>query len=59
MKLGEIKNIGVLGAGLMGHGIAQVFGLKGYRINLFDNDQRMLKSAPNRIQKNLQAFGRR
>ena len=56
MKLGEIKNVGVLGAGLMGHGIAQVFGLKGYRVNLFDNDQRMLKSAPNRIQKNLQVF---
>ena len=56
MNLGEIKNVGVLGAGLMGHGIAQVFGLKGYRVNLFDNDQRMLKSAPNRIQKNLQVF---
>ena len=56
MKLEEIKNIGVLGAGLMGHGIAQVFGFKRYRVNLFDNDQRMLKSAPNRIQKNLQVF---
>jgi 3-hydroxybutyryl-CoA dehydrogenase len=56
MKLEEIKNVGVLGAGLMGHGIAQIFGLKGYRVNLFDNDQRMLKSAPNRIQKNLQVF---
>ena len=28
MKPEEIKNIGVLDAGLMGHGIAQVFGFK-------------------------------
>ena len=56
MKLEEIKNVDIIGAGLMGHGIAQVFGLNGYRVNLFNNDQRMLKSAPNRIQKNLQVF---
>jgi len=56
MKLEEIKNVGVVGAGLMGHGIAQVFGSKGYRVNLFDKDQGMLESAPNRIRKNLQVF---
>lgn len=56
MKLEETKNVGVVGAGLMGHGIAQVFGSKGYRVNLFDKDQGMLESAPNRIRKNLQVF---
>ena len=56
MNVEDIKNVGVLGAGLMGHGIAQVFGSKGYRVNLFDKDQKMLESAPGRIRKNLQVF---
>jgi 3-hydroxybutyryl-CoA dehydrogenase len=56
MKVEDIENVGVLGAGLMGHGIAQVFGSKGYGVNLFDKDQRMLESAPGRIRKNLQVF---
>lgn len=56
MKLEEIRNVGVVGAGLMGHGIAQVFGSQGYGVNLFDNDQGMLESAPGRIRKNLQVF---
>lgn len=30
------KKMGVVGAGLMGHGIAQVFGMKGYKVNLYD-----------------------
>ena len=34
MKVEEIRNIGVIGAGLMGHGIAQVFALKGYKVKL-------------------------
>jgi len=56
MKQEEIKNVGVVGAGLMGHGIAQVFGSKGYRVSIFDKDQKVLESAPNRIRKNLQVF---
>jgi 3-hydroxyacyl-CoA dehydrogenase len=56
MKVEGIRTIGIVGAGLMGHGIAQVFGIKGYRINLYDKDQEVLESAPSRIRKNLQAF---
>lgn len=56
MKVERIRNIGVVGAGLMGHGIAQVFGARGYRINLYDKDHGVLKNAPSRIRKNLQAF---
>jgi 3-hydroxybutyryl-CoA dehydrogenase len=56
MKVEGIKNVGVVGAGLMGHGIAQVFGSRGYRVNLYDKDQMMLESAPGRILKNLQVF---
>jgi 3-hydroxybutyryl-CoA dehydrogenase len=51
-----IKNVGIVGAGLMGHGIAQVFGSKGYKVSLFDKDKGMLESALDRIRKNLQVF---
>ena len=56
MKVEEIRNIGVIGAGLMGHGIAQVFAIKGYKVKLFDNDSGVLKSAPERIGNNLQTL---
>ncbi|MCD6445656.1 hypothetical protein J7L49_02585 [Candidatus Bathyarchaeota archaeon] len=32
----EIKRVAVIGAGMMGHGIAQVFAMKGYEVNLLD-----------------------
>ncbi len=56
MKVEEIKSVGVVGAGLMGHGIAQVFGVKGYRVNLYDRDPGILASAPGKIRENLQSF---
>jgi 3-hydroxyacyl-CoA dehydrogenase len=42
MKAEEIKAVGIVGAGLMGHGIAQVFGIKGYQVNLYDKDPGIL-----------------
>ena len=56
MEAEEIKAIGIVGAGLMGHGIAQVFGMKGYRVNLYDKDPGTLKDAPGKIRENLQLF---
>jgi 3-hydroxyacyl-CoA dehydrogenase len=56
MKAEEIKAVGIVGAGLMGHGIAQVFGIKGYRVNLYDKDSGILKEAPGKIRENLQLF---
>ncbi len=56
LKVEEIRNIGVIGAGLMGHGIAQVFALKGYKVKLFDNDSRVLETAPEKIRNNLKTF---
>ncbi len=52
----EIKTVGVLGAGLMGHGIAQEFARRNYRVRLFDTDAKVLEAAPERIRKNLQTF---
>jgi hypothetical protein len=40
------------GAGLMGHGIAQVFASAGFRVNLFDADTASLKTAKDRIANN-------
>jgi len=56
LKVEEIRNVGVIGAGLMGHGIAQVFAIKGYKVKLFDNDSGVLKNAPERIGNNLQTL---
>jgi 3-hydroxyacyl-CoA dehydrogenase len=56
LKVEEIRTIGVIGAGLMGHGIAQVFALRGYKVKLFDNDPKVLQSAPKKIHNNLQTL---
>jgi 3-hydroxybutyryl-CoA dehydrogenase len=56
VKVEEIKTVGIVGAGLMGHGIAQVFGIKGYRVNLYDKAPGILESAPGKIRANLQLF---
>ncbi len=56
LNVSDIRAIGVIGAGLMGHGIAQVFALKGFGVKLFDNDPRVLASAPERIRNNLRTL---
>lgn len=54
MNVGEIGQIAVVGAGLMGHGIAQEFALAGYEVHLHDLSDDLLESALARIQSNLQ-----
>jgi len=49
----EIKKICVLGAGLMGNGIAQVCAQAGYSVTLRDIEQRFVDSGMNMIKKNL------
>lgn len=56
MKAHDIDKVGIIGAGLMGHGIAQIFAMNGYKVNVFDTDIKVLKSVPERIYKNLQVF---
>lgn len=48
-----IKNIAVIGAGFMGHGIAQVFAVKGYSVSLMDIKEELLKKAIENIRANL------
>ena len=45
--------IGVLGAGLMGHGIAQVFALHGHEVRIYDPSAAALESVRARIAANL------
>jgi 3-hydroxybutyryl-CoA dehydrogenase len=56
MDLDSIKHVAVIGAGLMGHGIAQIFGHEGYQVTVYDLNQDVLKAVPERIQRNLQVF---
>jgi 3-hydroxybutyryl-CoA dehydrogenase len=49
--------IAVIGAGLMGHGIAQVFALAGHDITIYDPVMASLDTAKARILTNLRALG--
>jgi len=49
--------IAVVGAGLMGHGIAQVFALAGHDVTITDTDAPTLASAKDRILANLRDLG--
>ncbi len=51
--MAEIKKVGVLGAGLMGHGIAQVAAQAGYEVVLRDLDDATLAKGIAKIEKQL------
>jgi len=51
--MAEIKKVGVLGAGLMGHGIAQVSAQSGYEVVLREVDDAALAKGLGRIEKGL------
>lgn len=53
MTLDEISHIAVIGAGLMGHGIAQEFATAGYTVHLHDITDEKLGTAQAQIEKNL------
>jgi len=50
----QIKNVGVIGAGTMGNGIAHVFARSGYNVTLVDVEQRFLDRGLQTISKNLE-----
>jgi 3-hydroxybutyryl-CoA dehydrogenase len=51
--MAEIKRVGVLGAGLMGHGIAQVSATAGYEVVLREVDDAKLQKGLGKIEKQL------
>ncbi len=50
----EIKEISVIGAGVMGHGIAEVLALSGYKVKVFDAYPEALKKGESLIGKSLE-----
>jgi len=56
MKLSQIKQVAVIGAGIMGHGFAQIFAQKEYPVFLYDLDGTILAKALQRIEINLDTF---
>lgn len=48
-----MKNVSVIGAGTMGNGIAHVFAMKGYQVQLIDISETALEKAVATINKNL------
>ncbi len=56
--MSEITQVAVIGAGLMGHGIAQVFASAGHPVTLTDASASTLGQAPARIARNLQQLDR-
>lgn len=51
--MSKINDIAVIGAGLMGHGIAQIFAANGYQVSLFDLEEPILSKALEGIRSNL------
>ncbi len=56
MNLSQIKNIVVVGSGIMGHGIGQTFALGGYEVTLIDISEALLNKAVQQIRSNLSTF---
>ena len=54
MKVDDVQKIAVVGAGLMGHGIAQEFALAGYPVGLNDLNDDLLRNAGIRIRDNFE-----
>jgi len=54
--MGEIERVAVIGAGIMGHGIAQNFARYGYETMLYDVDERILQKARENIRLSLETF---
>jgi 3-hydroxybutyryl-CoA dehydrogenase len=52
-----MERVAVVGAGLMGHGIAQVFAVAGHEVALTDESTEVLATAPERVRRNLERAG--
>ncbi|MEM7026495.1 MAG: 3-hydroxyacyl-CoA dehydrogenase NAD-binding domain-containing protein, partial [Pseudomonadota bacterium] len=55
--MGAPLSVGIVGAGLMGHGIAQVFAAAGHQVRVYDPSAESLASLHTRIEANLTALG--
>jgi len=56
MNVEDIRKAGIIGAGIMGHGIAQALATAGYSVCLTDVNKGALDSALGRVERNLGSF---
>ncbi len=54
MKVEDIKKIAIVGAGDMGHGIAEVAAMAGYKVNLYDVKQEFVDKGYTKIKESLE-----
>ncbi len=59
MTTNTLKSIAVIGAGEMGHGIAEICAIAGYAVYLNDVDRNVLEKAMHRIRQSLEGLVRR
>ena len=52
----DVKDVCIIGAGVMGSGIAQLLATYGYNVTLVDENKAILNKAKNEIKKNLERF---
>ena len=57
--MSKIEHIAVIGAGLMGHGIAQIFAVNGYSVTLMDVKEELLSKALENARSNLTLMAER
>ena len=50
MKIDDIKHVAVIGAGDMGHGIAQVCLMTGYKVSMYDIKDEFVEKGKSRIE---------
>lgn len=55
----EINKVAIIGAGEMGHGIAELFAMRGFSVNLIDVNQDALQKAIQEIRESLERFVKR
>lgn len=58
LNLEQIKKMGVVGAGTMGHGIAQAYAQEGYPVSITDTSVSALAGVKGRIKANLETLAR-
>ena len=49
----EINNVSVIGGGTMGNGIAHIFALKGFNVNIVEMSDELVERSMSTISKNL------
>ena len=56
MQIEDIRNISVIGAGIMGHGIGLTYAMSGYKVALNDISEAILNNAMSHIRNDLKTF---